>query len=187
MRLKFGLLFLLLSSTLFSQNMFGVAVGFSQFTATSDGPYKESNPPGISVALLVPIHLPKMDVHFKSKVVTFGEGMYVENDFSEFDTFLWDRLTMLSNTFMFGKRLGKSPDWSILPQIGFGGRAEIGHDDWSWGSVFLDAVFDFSFLVERRFDFINLGLLANLEMDKLGDSASLLSGKRFGLALVISK
>ncbi len=188
MRLKFGLLFLLLSSTLFSQNMFGIAVGYCHLARPQSSPQNKSTPGVFTAALLVPVRLPVVDAHFKSKVaMSLSKNEFYDYDryFEEF--FMYDRLAVLSNTFMFGKRILTDAEWSVLPQVGFGGRAEIIYDDWKWGDAKLDVLIDFSLWIERRFDYANIGVLTNFELDRLGESASVLSGKRFSFALVVSK
>lgn len=161
-----------------SQQIGGIGVGWTGYTGDDDNlDYIKNN--GFCLVGIVPVHIPKIDVGIKLKLVHFSNnGKY---------PLLKDiRFANVSNELLLGKKfmVGKI---GILPQLGYGIRAESIYTRWDIGVFALDTFGDLSLWLNRNYKTLGLGLLIDYELDLKAMDKSQKSGRRFNLIFVISK
>jgi len=160
------------------QQIGGLGIGWTVYAGDGSG-LNYINDNGFCLVGLVPVHTPGVDAGIKLKLAHFSNsGKYpVLKEF---------QFANISNEILFGKKCSLG-NIDILPQLGYGIRAESLYTDWDIGTFNLDAFWDFSLWLTRNFRTLDFGLLINYEADLKTIGESLKSGRRFNLAFVISK
>ena len=172
------LVILILSTAASAQQIGGLGVGWTTYTGENDNLSAISNH-GISLLALVPVHTSAIDVSVKLKLAHFS------NIRSTGDSYQY-KLANVSNELLAGKKLVLK-NIIILPQLGYGIRAESRYIDWDVGYFRIDTFLDYSILLSRTVGAVDLGLLINYETDLKSIDESMKSGRRFNLSVVLSK
>ncbi|NOY61083.1 MAG: hypothetical protein GXO75_19400 [Calditrichaeota bacterium] len=178
-RLLMIVLIIVLPKILHGQTIGGLGVGWTAYAGDGDK-LDYINNHGFFLTGLVPVRTPVIDVSVKLKLAHFSnKGNH---------PFLKDyQFVNVSNEFLAGKRLSFRKNINVLPQLGYGIRAESLYTDWDIGYFNIDNFLDYSLWVNRTFEAFDVGLLINYETDLKVIDKGRKSRRRFSLSFIISK
>ncbi|MBN1466473.1 hypothetical protein JXA02_11965 [candidate division KSB1 bacterium] len=151
-----------------------LAFGWTRYFSDIADSY--AKPSGVSLAVLAPIHIPKIDAHLKIKAT------YVNVQGDNFSG-----MAAVVNELLLGRIAYEEEYLFVLPQLGFGYRSE------SLFYKFDDAYFnvklfvDLSVWIDYHLETFSAGVMLNFERDLPGADIGFIADNRINVSFVLTK
>jgi len=156
----------------------GVFVGWSHLITQNEVNAHDVEPNGISGGLLVPVHLSKVPLFVKIKVI-YHSANYESGYSDPYGSYI-----QVSNSFLAGIKSWRSGEYSAQVLLGAGIQNESIYSKWGEGVAAAEVFGEFSVIVAKHVGGHRLGVLASFEQGLNSKDIHLVTDRRFQLAIV---